>query len=61
MILEGEVEVLARTKTRIRGRFDIAGVSWPQGLAGITKPSAFLVGTFDLPITRLGCDDDACD
>ncbi len=61
VILEGEVEVLARTKTRIRGRFDIAGVSWPEELAGITKPSAFLVGTFDLPITLLGCDDPTCD
>ncbi len=61
VMLEGEVEVLARTETRIRGRFDIAGVSLPEELAGITKPSAFLVGTFDLPLTLLGCDDAACD
>ncbi len=61
VMLEGEVEVLARTKTRIRGRFDIAGVPLrPQALA-ITDPIAFLVGTFDLPITLLGCDDPTCD
>ena len=58
---EGEVEVLARTETRIRGKFDIAGVSLPEELAGITNPSVFLVGTFDLPVTLLGCDDPACD
>ena len=61
VMLEGEVEVLARTDTRIRGRFDIAGVSLAEELGGITTPSAFLVGTFDLPLTLLGCDDAACD
>ena len=61
VMLEGEVEVFERTETRIEGRFDMEGVTLAEELAGVTDPSAFLSGTFDLPVTLLGCDDSACD
>jgi hypothetical protein len=61
VMTEGTVTVEERADGRIKGRFSFLGVSLAQDAVGDDHPSAFLEGSFDLPVTLLGCNDSACD